>query len=363
MVALILLVLGVRGCVNARAERSMKDYVSDVSALVAASHGAFSAEMGFHSRSLANEWWDCLVSGTPPTMHHELLEASKHHMAAQRARRGIPSEARFDQPVISPQEAVHEALGLVAWPETGLAEITVAVIDSGVSAFHPTLSGKVRDGRDFGGLTDHAGQCDEVGHGTIIAGIIVMAHADFRCCVTMNEDASTYEVPDYILSRLQPTLNLGFPRREDELAILQYHLPFAAPQMLAMTVDFLQSAHQLNLEFSVRDGIHLLQYALKRLAQDSAHPIASSPPRNTAHVNMSIMTSLYHGIDPPNTVRLKFSMVVTRMMPAINRVGMIVSNTLEAVERLNHAGLPIPRYLLAWLSGELERLGGGASGR
>jgi MoxR-like ATPase len=110
---------------------------------------------------------------------------------------------------------------------------------------------------------------------SIVAGIVVMAHADFRCCVTMNEDASTYEVPDYILSRLQPTLNLGFPRREDELAILQYHLPFAAPQMLSMTVDFLQSAHQLNLEFSVRDGIHLLQYALKRLAQDTAHPVAT----------------------------------------------------------------------------------------
>jgi MoxR-like ATPase len=110
---------------------------------------------------------------------------------------------------------------------------------------------------------------------SIVAGIVVTAHADFRCCVTMNEDASTYEVPDYILSRLQPTLNLGFPRREDELAILKYHLPFAAPQMLALTVDFLQAAHQLNLEFSVRDGIHLLQYALKRLAQDAAHPTAT----------------------------------------------------------------------------------------
>ena len=29
----------------------------------------------------------------------------------------------------------------------------------------------------------------------------------------MNEDASTYEVPDYILSRLQPTISVGFPKR------------------------------------------------------------------------------------------------------------------------------------------------------
>jgi MoxR-like ATPase len=109
---------------------------------------------------------------------------------------------------------------------------------------------------------------------SIVAGILIAAHPEFRCCVTMNVDASTYEVPDYILSRLQPTLNLGFPRREDELAILRYHMPFAAPEMLALTVDFLQTAHQLNLEFSVRDGIHLLQYALKRLAQDPAHPLS-----------------------------------------------------------------------------------------
>jgi hypothetical protein len=91
----------------------------------------------------------------------------------------------------------------------------------------------------------------------------------------MNEDASTYEVPDYILSRLQPTLNLGFPRKEDELAILRYHLPFAGAEMLTLTVDFLQEAHQLNLQFSVRDGIHLLQYALKRLAQDPTHPLST----------------------------------------------------------------------------------------
>jgi MoxR-like ATPase len=109
---------------------------------------------------------------------------------------------------------------------------------------------------------------------SVIAGIQIHAHPDFRCCVTMNEDASTYEVPDYILSRLQPSLKLEFPGRDHELAILQYHLPFAPEEILTITVDFLQKAHQLDLEFSVRDGIHLLQYALKRLAQDASHPLS-----------------------------------------------------------------------------------------
>ena len=108
---------------------------------------------------------------------------------------------------------------------------------------------------------------------SVVAGITVPAHAGFRCCVTMNDDESTYEVPDYILSRLQPTLAIGFPTRRDEMAILRYHLPFAEAEMLGITVDFLQRAHALNLEFSPRDGIHILQYALKRLAQDPEHPL------------------------------------------------------------------------------------------
>ena len=107
---------------------------------------------------------------------------------------------------------------------------------------------------------------------SIVAGITVTAHPDFRCAVTMNQDDSTYEIPDYILSRLQPTLNVGFPNRQDELAILQYHLPFAAPEMLALTVDFLQQSHSLKLDFSARDGIQLLRYAIKRLSQDPTHP-------------------------------------------------------------------------------------------
>ncbi|MFN8857654.1 MAG: AAA family ATPase, partial [Planctomycetaceae bacterium] len=60
---------------------------------------------------------------------------------------------------------------------------------------------------------------------SIVAGITVPAHPDFRCAVTMNEDESTFEVPDYIQSRLQPTLTVGYPNRQDELAILRYHLP------------------------------------------------------------------------------------------------------------------------------------------
>ena len=107
---------------------------------------------------------------------------------------------------------------------------------------------------------------------SIIAGITIQAHRDFRCAVTMNHDESTFEIPDYILSRLQPTLTLQFPDRADELAILEYHLPFCRAEMLAMTVEFLQKSHELKLDFSPRDGINLLRFAMKRLQQKPEHP-------------------------------------------------------------------------------------------
>lgn len=109
---------------------------------------------------------------------------------------------------------------------------------------------------------------------SIVAGITIQASPDFRCSVTMNEDESTFEIPDYILSRLQPTLTLGHPSRRDELAILQYHLPFANDEMLNMTVEFLQDAHELKLDFSTRDGINVLRFALKRIAQQTDHPLS-----------------------------------------------------------------------------------------
>ena len=109
---------------------------------------------------------------------------------------------------------------------------------------------------------------------SIVAGITIQAHRDFRCAVTMNQDESTYEIPYYILSRLQPTLGLAFPNREDEMAILQYHLPFCEAEMLTMTVEFLQRSHDLNLDYSPRDGINLLRYMIKRLAQNPEHPVA-----------------------------------------------------------------------------------------
>lgn len=100
---------------------------------------------------------------------------------------------------------------------------------------------------------------------SILAGIKIDAHPDFRCCVTMNDDASTYELPDYIMSRLQPTIEIAFPPKEEELQILKYNIPYSDEELLEKTVNFLQRSHNLSMNFSTRDGIHILRYTLKRL--------------------------------------------------------------------------------------------------
>jgi MoxR-like ATPase len=103
---------------------------------------------------------------------------------------------------------------------------------------------------------------------SVVAGITVKAHRDFKAVVTMNDDSSTFEIPDYIMSRLQPAITIGFPQRSDEMKILSYNLPFCKDDVLNQCVDFLQKAHGLDLPYSVRDGINAIRYALKQKAMD-----------------------------------------------------------------------------------------------
>lgn len=98
---------------------------------------------------------------------------------------------------------------------------------------------------------------------SVVAGIKVQAHPDFLFCSTMNEDASTFEIPEYIQSRLQPRIVLDFPEPEEELAILRANLPAAEPDLLAYVGEFLHRAHQGGEPFTVRDGVNIARYALK----------------------------------------------------------------------------------------------------
>ena len=100
---------------------------------------------------------------------------------------------------------------------------------------------------------------------SVITGLTIPADPNFRFVVTINEDASTYEIPEYIHSRLQPQIFIDFPDKEDELLILKENLPFADEDILNYVVDFLQRAHTADEVYSVRDGINMARYAMKMM--------------------------------------------------------------------------------------------------
>jgi MoxR-like ATPase len=98
---------------------------------------------------------------------------------------------------------------------------------------------------------------------SIVAGIKIRAHPSFRLVATMNDDASTFDLPEYIHSRLQPQILIDFPEREEEYQILKENLPFGEEQILQYVTDFLQQAHANEERYSARDGINIARYAMK----------------------------------------------------------------------------------------------------
>ena len=103
---------------------------------------------------------------------------------------------------------------------------------------------------------------------SLVAGIRIPAHADFRFATTMNEDASTYEIPEYIHSRLMPQIYIDFPEEDEEREILETQVPFAESEVVDYVMTFLRAAHERDLRYTVRDGMNLIRYAMKVLRRE-----------------------------------------------------------------------------------------------
>ncbi len=114
---------------------------------------------------------------------------------------------------------------------------------------------------------------------SIVAGIRIPAHPDFRFVTTMNEDASTYEIPEYIHSRLMPQIYVDFPEEDEERSILEAQVPFAEEEVLDYVLSFLRLAHDRDLRYTVRDGINLVRYAMKVLRRGEAPDAAAAVDR------------------------------------------------------------------------------------
>ncbi len=105
---------------------------------------------------------------------------------------------------------------------------------------------------------------------SVTAGVMIKAHPDFRFVSTMNDDASCFELPEYIHSRLQPTIYVDSPERAEERRILEVNLPFTNAVILDYVADFLSEAHLNDEKYSVREGIHIANYAGKLMEFEKA---------------------------------------------------------------------------------------------
>ncbi len=123
---------------------------------------------------------------------------------------------------------------------------------------------------------------------SVVTGIKIPAHPEFRFCATMNDDASTFELPEYIHSRLQPQIFIDFPEPEEERLILKRNLPFAPEDILDYVTLFLQRAHQAQERFTVRDGINIARYALKCLEGRQILRKVASEERKLLTLRLSI---------------------------------------------------------------------------
>ena len=115
---------------------------------------------------------------------------------------------------------------------------------------------------------------------SISVGLMLKAHPNFRFIATMNDDASCFELPEYIKSRLHPHISLDFPDKSEERRILEVNLPFANPTVLGYVADFLSVARREGEEYTPRDGIHIANYASKLLDYDKYCGRTSDPGDN-----------------------------------------------------------------------------------
>lgn len=120
-------------------------------------------------------------------------------------------------------------------------------------------------------LLDHRRTVD-----SIAAGITIPAARGFRFVTTMNDDASTYELPEYIHSRLMPQIVIDFPDEDEERAILRAQVEGVDDEVLDYVAGFLRASHLADLRYSVRDGLNIARYAMKLLHRNEAADAADA---------------------------------------------------------------------------------------
>jgi len=126
---------------------------------------------------------------------------------------------------------------------------------------------------------------------SVIAGVKIHAHPDFRLIATMNDDSSTFGIPGYIESRLKPVLPVNSPTQEELVQIIQVNVPFIPQELIRAVIDYLASPEGKKKAgtFSIRDAINVTRYAsrLKLPRQEAIEKAAGCIISSTGILNAS----------------------------------------------------------------------------
>lgn len=106
-----------------------------------------------------------------------------------------------------------------------------------------------------------------------VAAIRVQAHQDFRLCVTMNADASVYELPAYIQSRLKPKIEIVSPPWEMQEQIVRAKCSQVADELLVRVLGELKDRLERGLRDSTRDMLTFAQYVQKLKQKGMVNPL------------------------------------------------------------------------------------------
>ncbi|HNV71822.1 MAG TPA: AAA family ATPase, partial [Candidatus Ozemobacteraceae bacterium] len=100
---------------------------------------------------------------------------------------------------------------------------------------------------------------------SIIAGIKIPAHRDFRGASTMNEDTSTFQLPDYIRSRLRPRIEVPEPDEATLEQVIRSNHPYVTEPVVSAVTKYLAKRRQENAPtVSTRQAVQLAAYTFKR---------------------------------------------------------------------------------------------------
>jgi MoxR-like ATPase len=160
------------------------------------------------------------------------------------------SDLRPDDLIITPVLTEGKQISYVASP------LVSAMLQGGVCILDEGNRMSEKSWASLAALLDHRRYVDSV-----ITGVRIVAHSEFRFITTMNDDSSVYDLPEYIQSRLNPQIFLEFADMDTEWHILKMAVPHLETDLLQALLQFLVMSRVYGESTSVRDAIQVGKYA------------------------------------------------------------------------------------------------------